>query len=179
MTPGGADEVTIYYQRPPDREEIFRQRLVLDADDVKVTLAENMEFPAAKQIEGVTVLEPGSSVVWFTFPDCWHDIGRFHTADGLFTGIYANVLTPPVMDGSDWVTTDLYLDVWLPPGGPAVLLDQEELQEALREGMVDAEVAQRALTEATTIMELAATGDWPPPIVSEWTLERARSVRIQ
>jgi len=177
--PAPTSEVRIFYRRPPDREEVFHQRLVLDNDDVKVTLAEAMELPAPKKIGGRTVLERGSSVVWFTFPGMWHDIGRFHTAAGRFTGLYANVLTPPLMNGRDWVTTDLYLDVWMPPEGEAQLLDEQELDEALREGLVDPETARRALGEAKSILERAKTGAWPPAIVKEWTLTRIRSVLVE
>ena len=104
--------VRIHYRRPPDREQIFDQIVVLERDDVIVTLSETMEFDPPMRIESDIVLETGSSVVWFTYPGAWHDVGRFHLADGTFTGFYANVLTPPEIDGRVWHTTDLYLDVF-------------------------------------------------------------------
>ena len=105
--------VRIHYRRPPDREQIFDQIVVLERDDVIVTLSETMEFDPPMRIESDIVLETGSSVVWFTCLGAWHDVGRFHLADGTFTGFYANVLTPPEIDGRVWHTTDLYLDVWV------------------------------------------------------------------
>ena len=67
---------------------------------------------------GKIALEAGSDAVWFTFPGLWHDIGRFHRADGEFTGIYANILTPPVIEpDGKWETTDLFLDIWVDPEG--------------------------------------------------------------
>ena len=71
----------------------------------------------AKLREAEVALERGSDAVWFTFPGLWHDIGRFHRSDGTFTGIYANILTPPLIqpDGV-WHTTDLFLDLWQKPG---------------------------------------------------------------
>lgn len=167
--------VRILYRRPPDRVQVFDQRLVLDLADVKVTLAESMVLPSPKTIGGTTILETGSSVVWFTFPGVWHDIGRFHDAGDGFTGLYANVLTPPVMEDNVWTTTDLYLDVWMPPRGTAVLLDEDELGQALDRGLLDAETGQRAREEADEILDGSRTGQWPPAVVHEWTLERARS----
>lgn len=167
--------VHIHYLRPPSREEVFRQLLVLDGEDVKVTLATDLDFDPPLRIGGEVALESGSDAVWFTFPGRWHDVGRFHLADGTLTGIYANVLTPPVL-GRDlvWHTTDLFLDVWLPPGGSPTVLDREELDEAAREGWVDEETRGRAVREAEHIVALAEEGRWPPEVVREWTLERAR-----
>ncbi len=168
--------VHIHYRRPPNREEVFVQDLIHDRDDVKVTLAREIEFSPPMEREGRTVLESGSDVVWFTFPGVWHDIGRFHRADGTFTGLYANVLTPvEFRSASTWHTTDLFLDVWWPPGGSPTLLDRDQLEEAVDRGWVDHATADRAEAEAREILHGARSGSWPPPIVSAWTRERARS----
>lgn len=170
----GRDRVRIHYRRPPDRVQVFEQAVILARPDVVVTLAEAMSFDPPMRIDGQVALEAGSSVVWFTFPDVWHDIGRFHTADGTFTGLYANVLTPPAIEGPDWYTTDLFLDVWLPPGGEPVLLDEDEFDEAVGRELLDATTAARAREEAATILAGARDGTWPPAVVREWTLERCR-----
>jgi uncharacterized protein len=171
----GERRVRIHYLRPPERLQVFDQRLVLDREDVKVTLAEAMAFDPPMRIGGDVVLEHGSDVVWFTFPGAWHDIGRFHLADGTFTGIYANILTPAVMSDGDWRTTDLYLDIWVGPDGPVVLLDEDELDEALGKEWLAEATAERARAEARRLLETARAGSWPPPVVGEWTLERCRA----
>jgi predicted RNA-binding protein associated with RNAse of E/G family len=135
-----------------------------------------MEIETPMLIAGEPALERGSRVVWFTFPGAWHDVGRFHRADGSFTGCYGNVLTPPRILGDAWYTTDLFLDVWQAPTGTVSLLDEDELEEALARSHIDPVLARRAREEAHQVLECAATGDWPPPIVREWTLERALAV---
>jgi predicted RNA-binding protein associated with RNAse of E/G family len=166
--------VHIHYLRPPDRTDVFRQHLILDRDDVKVTLAQDLAFDPPIEIEGAIALETGSSAVWFTFPETWHDIGIFHRADGTFTGTYANILTPPVFEaGHVWRTTDLYLDVWIEPGGRLWVLDREQFDEAVAADWIDAETAVRALSEVEAIVTEYGTGRWPPPVVGEWTLDRA------
>lgn len=132
-----AERVLIHYLRLPDRERIFDQRVVLERNDVVVTLSQPLELPEPMCHEGVVMLETGSLALWFTFPGQWHDIGLFHRANGTFTGLYANILTPPEMDEAAWHTTDLFLDVWWPVGGDAVLLDEDELTEALSLGHID------------------------------------------
>jgi predicted RNA-binding protein associated with RNAse of E/G family len=172
----GPDFVEIRYTRPPDRLTVFRQRLVHEDYACIITLMEQTPLDAPALAGGRVILEPGSPVVWFTFPGAWHDIGRFHTAAGEFTGYYANLLTPVRMLGPRvWETTDLFLDVWLDTDGSVLLLDEDELEAALDAGsIVDADAAA-ARSESTLLVNAARAGSWPPPIAREWTLERARS----
>ncbi|HSW30560.1 MAG TPA: DUF402 domain-containing protein [Longimicrobiales bacterium] len=165
--------VRIHYRRPPDRLQVFEQHLVHDAAEVKVTLARYGADPAIV-IGGEVVLEAGADVVWFTFPGAWHDVGRFHRADGSFTGLYANILTPPVLDGPEWDTTDLFLDVWVSPGGRVLLLDEDEMEDALSRAWLDAPTAARAREEADRLVAGATAGSWPPASVRHWTRERCR-----
>lgn len=166
------ERVAIHYRRLPDRVRVYDQRVVCARDDVVVTLSEPMDIEAPLRAGDDTLLEPGSLAVWFTFPGAWHDIGRFHLADGTFSGIYANILTPPVMDDSIWHTTDLFLDVWWPRDGAAVLLDEAEFEASRALGEMSADTAQRARAEADKLMRLAHDGAWPPSVVEEWTLQR-------
>jgi predicted RNA-binding protein associated with RNAse of E/G family len=200
-TASGFPTVHIHYRRPPDRLTVYRQALIHEDAHVKITLARNLALAApvyAGGSEGAggsesaggnggaggnvpeggrpePILEPGSDVVWFTYPGAWHDVGRFYRADGRFTGLYANMLTPCVFQpGHDWETTDLFLDVWLPAsGGPPRLLDQEELAAAEAAGLLRARWAERARSEADRLMAAWEAGVWPAPEVHQWTRERA------
>jgi uncharacterized protein len=170
-----ARRVTIRYRRPPAREDVFDQPVVHEADDHVVTLLEQARLANPLVVEGRTVLEDGAPVVWFTFPGAWHDVGRFHLADGTFTGHYANVLTPVAMDGARWDTTDLFLDVWRGSDGVVRILDEEEFAEAVARGWIAGEVADAARREADRLADAARRGEWPPAVVERWTLGRVRS----
>jgi len=169
--------VRIHYLRPPDRLQVFVQELVLDEPSVKVTLARSVQMKNPLRIDDEVVLEHGSDAVWFTFPGAWHDIGLFHRADGTFTGTYANILTPCVFhpDGQ-WDTTDLFLDLWIPAssGVDIRLLDEDELEWAVRNDWIDPATARRATEEANRLITEARVGSWPPQVVDEWPLSRAR-----
>ena len=166
--------VRIRYHRPPDRLEVHEQYLVHDTSDLKVTFAPSVVLPGPLRIDDRTVLENGSPVVWFTFPGAWHDIGRFHTADCVFTGFYANILTPVELGpGHVWDTTDLFLDLWMDEGGVQVL-DEYDFDEAVGRGWMDEPTVRRARTEIVRLRSAAQSGAWPPPAVHEWTLERAQ-----
>ncbi|HYH82307.1 MAG TPA: DUF402 domain-containing protein [Longimicrobium sp.] len=168
------DIVAIHYRRLPDRVQLFRQLVLEDAGDYVVTYLPSADLPKAVTAGGRTILEPGAPVVWITYRERWHDVGRFHLADGTFTGVYANVLTPVVMDDARWETTDLCLDVWLGADGDARVLDEDELAAAEAAGWVGAGTAARARREAAALLEGARRGEWPPREVHEWTLARAR-----
>lgn len=166
--------VHIHYLRPPDREEIFSQHLLLDDPEVKVTLARAVPYDPPIRIGGRIALEKGSDALWFTFPGLWHDIGRFHRADGSFTGLYANILTPPkIQEGGVWHTTDLFLDIWVDTDGKLTVLDEDQFQAGVRNGLLSSEEAERALAEVAWIRRGYEAGSWPPAIVEEWTLEDA------
>lgn len=164
--------VQIHYHRPPDRMDLFEQAIVEERDEYVVTFMPSAGVRRPVIADGQTILEPGAPVVWFTYPGIWHDIGRFHLRDGRFTGCYANVLTPVVMEENRWETTDLFLDVWVPVDGEPMLLDEEELADAERMGWVAAETADRAREHARGLLDEARGGRWPPAHVAEWTLER-------
>jgi uncharacterized protein len=175
--------VEIEYLRPPDRTTVFRQQLVHRTDECVVTLMERTPLKAPVRVGDRVILEPDAPAVWFTFPGLWHDIGRFHTAAGEFTGLYANVITPVEFRSPlHWQTTDLFVDVWLDAmaldegGAPAPeLLDEDELEEAALSGWLDPDTVHRARREARHVADRAGAGEWPPRIVLEWTLERVRA----
>ncbi|HEV3050599.1 MAG TPA: DUF402 domain-containing protein [Longimicrobium sp.] len=171
------DVVTIHYRRPPDRLEVFEQAVVDDDGDCVVTFLASAQVRKPMQIGGRVVLEPGSPIVWFTYRgDAWHDVGRFHLADGTFTGVYANVLMPVQMEGTLWKTTDLFLDVWISAAGEIEVLDRDEFNAAVDARWVDADTAARALAEAERLAVDTRAGAWPPAEVHAWTLERVREV---
>lgn len=172
--PRSGSRVDIHYRRIGRPAETYRQ-LVLESGPAGIVTFQSrapIESPAV--VDGATILEPGSPVIWFTFAGSWHDIGLFHRADGTFTGVYANILTPVefVGDGA-WATTDLCLDVWVPRSGRARLLDEAELDEAEAASLVDRGLAGRARAEAAALLRDHSAGRWPPRLVGEWSLERA------
>ena len=177
MGSDAGSEILIHYRRPPDRVDTFVNRLVHREPGVIVTIIEATPLEQPMIIAGETALEPGAPAVWFTFPDVAHDIGRFHRVDGTFTGLYANILTPVIFhDETTWETTDLFLDVWRGADGRIAVLDEDELEAAQRSGWIGTSVAENARAEAARLVRAATAGEWPPQIVEEWTLEKARAL---
>ncbi len=169
-------KIRYQYRRPGKPTTTYDQWLVLDRPDLKVMLLDHFAGEPFR-VGDATVLEPGASIVWFVFPETWHDIGRFHLADDTFTGWYTNLTTPLEMAGTTWSAGDLYLDLWTPVNGPSIWLDEEEFDAAFKAKRLDAATRRRALNERAIIDLQVAGGDWPPPATKDIDLAQARLLR--
>ncbi len=166
-------QVRIHYLRPPDRVTIYENELVHADDEVTVTIMRATRLARPVTVGNQVILEDGAPAVWFTFPDADHDIGRFHTTDGVFTGFYANILTPvEFISPTEWLTTDLFLDVWIGAPGVAQILDEDELADAVQKGWLDVPTAASARATAQRLVQQHRDGTWPPAVVYDWPLER-------
>ncbi len=173
--PGGI--VDVHYRRIGRPAQVYRQFVLETRPDVVVTFQPRTPIHEPLVVDGLTILEPRSPVVWFSFLDEWYDIGLFHRANGAVTGLYGNILTPlEFIDGRNWATTDLCLDIWMPRWGPSRLLDEGELDAAETGGRIDPKLAARARAEASALMHASLAGAWPPPVTAEWSL--ARAIRV-
>ena len=167
--------VRIHYHRPDRGTTVFVERLVRDEPDVKVTLLS--DYPGADAYAGDRlILSAGAPVLWFVYPNLCRDVGRFHLADGTFTGWYTNLRAPMRMDGSEWYCTDLFLDHWLPAdGAPGMWLDEDELNAAIKKELLTDDSVACVQRERTEVGALLRTGAWPPPLTRRLDLRRALS----
>jgi predicted RNA-binding protein associated with RNAse of E/G family len=164
--------VRIHYHRADRGTTVFQEHLVLDRPDVKVTLLDAYDGRDAFAGDRL-ILAAGAPVVWFVYPELSRDVGRFHLADGTFTGWYTNLRGPIRMEGNDWYCTDLFLDHWLPAdGSPGCWLDEDELEAASVAGLVTAaDLALVRRERAAVAAELGA--GWPPAFARRLDLEQA------
>ena len=168
--------IELEYRRPGKETTIYHEWLVLDRPDVKVLLLEPYEGKTVS-VASTVIQASGAPIVWFVFPDRWHDIGRFHQLDDSFTGWYTNLCRPPDLCGDRWIGHDLFLDLWQPVDGAPTWLDEDELQGAVASGIIDALTERRLRTERTLIDIRLQDGAWPPPIAKDISLEQARTLK--
>ena len=177
LLPSPGDWVDIHYARPHKGTTVFRQQVLEARPGHVVTFQPETQLSAPVMVDGQPVLQNGSPVIWFTMPGWGHDIGIFHTPDGCRTGLYANVLTPvQLATPHRWLTTDLFLDWWVPDEGDPQLLDRDELAKAAEAGLVDRQWVMHAENEAARLESDWRRGAWPPEFVQGWTLARALRV---
>ena len=169
------------------RVQRFRQELLADDPRRKITLQILDSTFEPVRIDAHTTLRPGSILVWHLWPGRPFEIGAFHHAHGSLQGYYVNLIRPPRLQSSPWIVEDLYLDVWVPAGGRATLLDEEDLRLAVAGG-------ELSEAEADGVRELGASvlsganrarwlppslRRWPPPGVRRWPLESVPALRLR
>jgi predicted RNA-binding protein associated with RNAse of E/G family len=159
--------------------DTYLQELLLDEPDLKITL--QVQTPGAPSIDianGVT-LGAGSFLLWYLFPRQPFEIGAFHDRDGRLVGEYVNLVKPSTPAGTRWTIDDLVLDLWLAPGAPPRVLDQDELEEARRRGWVSGEDAADAWRALRVILFRIEADDWPPEPVRRWGLDLVPALRLK
>ncbi len=177
MTAGRAvPEIKYEYHRPGKEKVVYTELLVIDRPDVKVLLQERFSGEDVVR-DGRLVLEHGAPIIWFVFAESWHDIGRFHVADGSFTGWYTNLSQPvEFKDDTTWVGRDLCLDLWQPVPGDPTWLDEDEFEAAASSGLLDNATKRRALNERALIDLQLRQGLWPPQICRDIGLAQVQSL---
>ncbi|NOX64175.1 MAG: DUF402 domain-containing protein [Chloroflexi bacterium] len=108
--------------------------------------------------------------VWVRFwlPD--HDavLDKVFDADLQFVGAHIDVTTPITLEGNAWVTTDLWLDIWLTPDGRVIVLQEEEFEKALSEGYIASEDASWAEQQVREITRRIAARSFPPQWIAQY-----------
>lgn len=159
------------YRRLPDREYRF-DSVLLEATEDRIVLEHELRPSTPLRIEEQTVLDDGYSGVWFLFQGCPWDIARVYHPDGTWSGYYVDVLRPVRWQGDDPDSleplVDLFLDLWITPEGHTYLLDQEELDAAVRTGGIALEEARTAQAMASHLLSESEAGRFPSDFVSAW-----------
>jgi predicted RNA-binding protein associated with RNAse of E/G family len=158
--------------RLPDRRYTFHTDL-LQSDDRLIVVADQVSPSKPVVFRGEEVFGSEYWVVWFLYKNQPWDLGRVYRPDGTFTGYYADVLEPVRWEGDDPTTVepivDLFLDLWIAPDGSYQALDEDELEEAVRKGIVSPERERRAQRVLTDLIERTEKGEFPPAEVKRFT----------
>ncbi len=174
----GTPTVAIVYRRPPDDVQHFSQELLHDGPACKISLL--VLDPGQEPLRvGEALVPPGGAVIWFMFPGRSYEVGAVYDQKGSFLGFYTNFVRPPRPETAVWHLTDLFLDVWQPPEGPARLLDEDELSAAAEAGWIEPEDLERTRAEAAAVLRAARAGRWPPKVVTRNPLEAVPSLRFR
>ncbi len=163
------------YHRPGKQTVVYEETLVLDRPDMKVLLQDHYSGQDVT-VNGAVILEHAAPIMWFIITESWHDIGRFHLADGSFTGWYTNLSKPVQYEGDHWVGNDLFLDLWQPAQGEPAWLDEDEFNSAVKTRLLDEATSRRVLNERALIELQLREGAWPPPVARDMDLQQARDL---
>jgi predicted RNA-binding protein associated with RNAse of E/G family len=110
-----------------------------------------LETPWAES--GTIIAEPGYSWVTLWETGKPYIITKFLNAEGELVGVYCDVSRPVKRAGDEFTFDDMYLDVWMVPGQEPVILDEDELHEAIQAGYVTQSEAEQAMEVAVTLKD--------------------------
>ncbi|NJE42152.1 DUF402 domain-containing protein [Thermococcus sp. GR6] len=164
-------KIHLIYHRLPNRVLERYDEVVADIGDVIVAKSEFTGMLAPLRVNGVEVIKNGYTMVYFAFVGENYDILKVYDENGKFKGLYIDVLAYTKREGNTIEMLDLFLDIFVFPGGEAFLLDEDELEMALNYGLIDRETFDFAYRIAREILEKLKRGEFPPKIVWEYRLE--------
>ncbi len=106
--------------------------------------------------------------VSFTFLNEGYKISRFYDHKKNFLFWYCDIIDVEYDEKEDKYTLiDLLLDIKVMPNGIVEIIDEEELTEALEEGLITKQQAVMALKKLNTMVEMTESGDFPPGICNK------------
>ena len=157
------ETITLTYKRPPDRVNHFQQELLYV--DEKVIVTSQRVKPSSPIVQnGETVLGDNFAAIWFVFTGLWYDVGKVYNLDNEWTGYYCDVMKP-VERGVDvagkpsyFEITDLFLDLWVNPDGTYEIQDEDEFEDAIQNGAIDAELERKAREVLTALIAEVENG---------------------
>lgn len=175
--PQDAPHIEVEIRRGDDVQR-FDQEILRDDGDLKITLQVLAPSFPSTRIDEATVLDAGSLLIWYIFPGRWYEIGLFYDRTDAFLGHYINLIRPPTFEVARWVVEDLYLDVWAPADRSPMLLDENELDEAVTQGAISVEEAAEVRELGHVMLARAEKRCWPPPL-RKWPPELVPALRLR
>ena len=143
------ETIALIYKWLPDRVHHSQQQLLYVDEDVIVTV--QRVKPSSPIIQkGQTVLDDNFSVVWFVFTGLWYGIAKVYNLNNEWTGYYCDIMEPVKRDTdvarkpNYFEITDLFLDLWINPDGTYEIQDEDEFEEAVREGVINTKLKKKA-----------------------------------
>jgi predicted RNA-binding protein associated with RNAse of E/G family len=157
------------YRRPPG-PALRYPGLLRAVSDQSLTIQSRLSLAQPRRVAGQIIAAEGYWAIWFVFKDKWFDIGKFYDVSKNWLGYYCDIVKPlrRLMSGlSTNVLTDLFLDVWITPDGEAYVLDEDELENAVRQGFISKSLAAKARSEVRMLVSAGKTHDFPPAQIKE------------
>ena len=163
-------KIHLIYRRIPDRILERDDEVIDDLKDVIVAKAKFEDMKSPLYVNGIKVIENGYVMLYFAFVGERYDILKIYDKEGKYKGIYVDILFYTKRYDNVLEMLDLFLDIFMFPDGEFYLLDNDEIQIALREGVIDKESYALAYLTAGKIIRKIKNGNFPPKIVNDYSL---------
>jgi len=162
--------IVIVYHRLPDKIREYPGLLRGETRSM-LTIESRLTTTKPTVAFGKIIADNGYLAIWFIFKNRWYDIGKFYDPSGKWLGYYCDIIQPVpklLADRSRTVKiTDLYLDLWISAENEFLVLDENELADALEKRYLTEKMARRAKDELNRLVEMIQSQEFPPKEVRQ------------
>jgi predicted RNA-binding protein associated with RNAse of E/G family len=160
--------VTIVYRRLPNDVRQFRGTL-RKATPTSLMIESSIAVTSPRRVLGKVVADSGFLAIWFIYRHKWYDVGKFYDRARNWIGYYCDIIRPLnrllKTPARTVMITDLFLDLWITPGGRTMVLDEEEFENGLKRGYMSNALAGQARKEMDSLIHMVRAGRFPPPSI--------------
>lgn len=115
--------------------------------------------------------------IWFVYRHKWYDVGKFYDRARNLVGYYCDIIkslnkllrTPAKTN----MITDLFLDLWITPEGDYIVLDEDEIENAIKHGYLPKNLANQTYKQMDSLIRAFRAGRFLPAAVQK--VEPART----
>jgi predicted RNA-binding protein associated with RNAse of E/G family len=168
--PSVPKKITIVYRRLPTDVREF-PGVLRKATGSRVIVESQISVDRLIKVSGEIIADTGYLAIWFIYKNRWYDVGKFYDHTRRWIGYYCDIVKPvsKLLDTASRTTTltDLFLDLWIFKDGRALVLDEEELDKALGNRTISANLARQARRQIHSLMQRVKADRFPPSEVRE------------
>ena len=165
-----SEEITLTYKRLPDHISYYKQILLYEDDDMIITTQKiNPSSPIL--LNGREVLADNYTAIWFIFTDLWYDIGKIYNLHSELTGYYCDIIMPVTRCKTKFEIVDLFLDLWISPDGGYAIQDEDEFEQAVKNGVISGEIEDKARNTLEFLIEEVTEERFPPQVVKDHIIQ--------
>jgi predicted RNA-binding protein associated with RNAse of E/G family len=170
-------DLVFEYTVLPNEVVRWRHWKLLQNDEALVSAFYDPDLPRPLMAGDEVIVEKCFSGISYNFWDQWYNVISVYDQAFEFKGYYSDILTPIQKTWTLVTTTDLFLDMFMFPDGRWVVVDEDEFETALEDGLMDEGIARNARAAIETISAMAAAGKWPPEIVKQVPNDPVRTLK--
>lgn len=165
--------VTIVYRRLPNDIRQF-PGILREATSTRLMIESPIVVGRPLRCSGKIIADDGYLAIWFVFKSRWYDVGKFYDTGRKWVGYYCDIVKPvrKLLSGPTKTTiiADLFLDLWITPDGECFLLDEDELEQALKRHQISRALARIAGKQMDSLINSVRVGRFPPPSIRKMGL---------
>lgn len=152
--------LTLSYLRLPNK--ITRFPVVVLYENSEYVVFINLLNPSKPLIINESILlDKNHFGIWFCPTKNFYDFGAIYNREKHFKGYYCDMCTPIRKVSLGYEMIDFFLDLWIFPDGRYYILDQDEFNDAIEQGLMDQKQIFEVKAELTRLVDNVKSKRFP------------------